>query len=299
MKPEKINDNNNMISVIIPVYNVEEYLFECLKSVIVNNYKKIEIIIIDDGSTDKSLNIAKRVQICDSRIKIIKQNNKGLSSARNIGIKNSKGEYFFFLDSDDFITPNCFNLLLRHISNYDIVSGGVLTFQDKERRKNKVKKNRLVGKLNFKDKFHSAEISCWNKLYKKHIFKDFVFKEGLIYEDLDMYWTIYNKNISVFSINEIVYHYRLRQGSIMRKDYSSNIKLQFNHIYILRNAIKNKRVANNYDILKLANHLFLDLKEKKCDKSSYEKYIYKELNLNLNSVIISKIKLLMYKILSL
>ena len=97
---------NSIISVIIPVYNVEKYLSRCIESVLNQTYRNLEIIIVDDGSTDDSLNICRRYEKKDKRIKVIHQDNGGLSSARNKGLMNSTGEYISFVDSDDWLHPD-------------------------------------------------------------------------------------------------------------------------------------------------------------------------------------------------
>ena len=118
--------NNPLISVIIPVYNVEDYLERCLDSVTSNTYRNLEIICVNDGSPDNCQVILERYAKEDSRIKVISQANKGLSAARNAGIDISKGDYLYFLDSDDWIHQNAFNVLLyaANKSNADIIVGG-------------------------------------------------------------------------------------------------------------------------------------------------------------------------------
>ena len=99
------------ISVVIPVYNVEKYLEQCLDSVIAQSFEDIEVICVNDGSTDSSLEILKRYANNDSRIKIISQKNKGAGAARNVGIENAAGEYVYFMDSDDYLNADAFERL--------------------------------------------------------------------------------------------------------------------------------------------------------------------------------------------
>ena len=112
-----------LVTVVVPIYNVERYLEKCLTSIILQTYKNLEVILVNDGSTDNSLNICKEFEKEDSRIRIISQENKGLSVARNVGIENAKGEYIAFVDSDDFISckfiENLYNESIRN--NSDIV----------------------------------------------------------------------------------------------------------------------------------------------------------------------------------
>ena len=102
------------ISIIIPVYNVENYLAECLNSVVNQTYRNIEIIIVNDGSTDNSFSIIQQYQLQDERIKIINQENQGLSAARNAGMKVASGEYLWFVDSDDYVAINACEEFVKH-----------------------------------------------------------------------------------------------------------------------------------------------------------------------------------------
>ena len=103
------------ISIIIPVYNVENYLAECLNSVVNQTYRNIEIIIVNDGSTDNSFSIIQQYQLQDERIKIINQENQGLSAARNAGMKVASGEYLWFVDSDDYVAINACEEFVKHL----------------------------------------------------------------------------------------------------------------------------------------------------------------------------------------
>ena len=125
-----------LISVIVPVYNSEKYLKECINSILHQTYENIEIIIINDGSTDNSLLISQELQKEDKRIKIINQKNSGVSYSRNKGIQEATGEYIMFVDSDDFIVQNYIELMYKEITknNYDACISG-MTFCDKNRKK--------------------------------------------------------------------------------------------------------------------------------------------------------------------
>jgi len=116
---------NKKISVIVPVYNVEKYLEECIESIINQTYKNLEIILVDDGSTDISVSICKKYEKLDNRIKVIQKINGGLSSSRNVGLDNATGEYIMFSDSDDFYTLDACEVMLNEIEkqNADYVIG--------------------------------------------------------------------------------------------------------------------------------------------------------------------------------
>ena len=116
---ENINENFPLISVIIPVYNVEKYLEDCLKSVCGQTYKNLEIIIVDDGSEDQSYKICEQYQRTDNRIRLIHQNNQGLSAARNTGINVAHGKYYNFTDSDDYVNKYMLEILYKNLKNFN------------------------------------------------------------------------------------------------------------------------------------------------------------------------------------
>lgn len=213
-----------MISIIIPIYNVERYLSQCLESVINQTYKELEIICINDGSPDNSLKILEKFQKKDNRIKLITQKNQGLAGARNTGINNATGEFIFFLDSDDWLPLNAIELLYNKQKNEDadIVIGGRNTITLKKENKffpKSYEKNLKFKEYimrSFKDK--SFRAVAWGKLYKKDIIKKYrlYFPKGLLYEDLLflMRYLYYSKKITVLS--ECVYNYRYdRKDSII------------------------------------------------------------------------------------
>lgn len=241
----------NLISVIIPIYNVEKYISRCLDSVINQTYKKIEIICVDDGSPDNSIKILKEYEKKDSRIKIIRQQNRGLSGARNTGIKNSRGEYIFFLDSDDWLPLNSLELLYKDILlNKSDISVGNLT-------KVYPKKNKEIGLKNLEKNNYSLKnyleysinkknftANVVNKLYKtKLIIKNqILFKEKILYEDFlfTIQYFIYCKKISV--IEEVVYYYFLeRENSIVNTVSERDLETFLNIIEIENFLIKNNQ----------------------------------------------------------
>lgn len=128
--------DNKLVSVVMPIYNAEKYLKDNLPLLINQTYKNFELILVNDGSKDKSLAICQDFAKKDSRIKVISQENKGVSSARNLGIENSKGEYICFVDADDFTMPNYLSTLVSTIENNDL---GIVNFIEiKEKNLNKV-----------------------------------------------------------------------------------------------------------------------------------------------------------------
>ena len=115
-----MNKNEPLISIIVPVYNVEKYLSKCIDSIINQTYKNIEIILIDDGSTDSSGAICDKYALVDSRIHVLHIENSGVSNARNVGLNHATGDYIGFVDSDDYIEPNMYELLLEELIADDV-----------------------------------------------------------------------------------------------------------------------------------------------------------------------------------
>ncbi|CAM4038785.1 Putative glycosyltransferase EpsH [Vibrio aerogenes CECT 7868] len=286
-------ERSDLISVIIPVYNVEKYLAECLQSVIVQSYPYIEIICVIDGSKDNSFNIARYYQMCDDRIKIIWQENQGLSGARNTGLKVAQGDFIFFLDSDDSIEPDAITLLHQHIDHYDIVCGGITCVEEETGARYPYKKNRTIGEVDFNRKFYALETVVWNKLYRKEVFTEIRFTRGLIYEDLELYWRLYSHPVRVYCIPEDIYHYRIRENSIMTKSYSGDETHQEHHIHITRVAYSaaEKDRRKRYLFYKLCIKFLNDLDEKNSPKEKYEQFIYKHYKISRNLSCLLRMKI--------
>lgn len=221
-----------MISVIIPVYNVEKYLNQCLDSVCNQSFKNLEIICVNDGSTDNSLEILKDYSKKDDRIKIISQDNNGLGHARNTGLKHAAGDYVFFLDSDDFLCENCLEELYLNITSNgsDLVIFNFFIFHEREDTYNSAGLliNELFGELdynnftfNYKDikKYIMDEyFAAWFKLYKKEFLDkhELCFPEGIAFEDVlfQIQSFLYAEKISF--LPKSLYNYRVTDGSLTR-----------------------------------------------------------------------------------
>lgn len=182
-----------MISVIIPIYNVEDYIYKCVNSVLCQTYKDLEIILVDDGSTDSSSDICDALKIIDNRIIVVHKDNGGLSSARNTGLKIAKGDYISFVDSDDMIHPEAFEIYLNTLidTNSDIVFSDLLRFTEFESINNLknfnnyeiyeyTTKESLINLLN--NTIPSIIPAC-AKLYKRKLFSNIFFPEKKLHED--------------------------------------------------------------------------------------------------------------------
>ncbi len=216
---------NDLISVIIPIYNVEEYLNQCIESVIKQTYRHLEIILVDDGSPDKCPEICDMWAKKDNRIKVIHKQNGGLSDARNAGIDLSTGKYIAFVDSDDWIMPEMYEKMLHTLENEnaDICACNILACYPDE---NVVCGNNdyFVGNseqtLDLLYSDTKYPVSAWNKLYKRKCWDNLRFPVGKICEDaFTTYLLIHNANY-IIQIPEALYCYRIRSNSIMTSDFS-------------------------------------------------------------------------------
>ncbi len=210
------------VSVIIPVYNVEKYIRQCLESVINQTLKDIEIIVVNDGTKDNSMKIVEEY-LSDERIKIINKENGGLSSARNAGMREAQGKYIYFIDSDDFADKEVLSTLYENSENekMDIVFSNFSYYNDKTK-----KEKRAKFIFPFKEKiskgyyylYNGEEINVWNRLYKKDFLEkyNFQFIEGIIYEDQDFGFKTIILAEKIKYVANYGYKYRVeREGSIM------------------------------------------------------------------------------------
>lgn len=289
------------ISIIVPIYNSEKYLKQCIESLITQTFKNIEIILINDGSTDKSKQICEEYAVKDDRIKLINKNNEGVSVARNIGIKIATGKYIAFIDSDDWLEPIYLETLYNEISknnadlvicNYNII------------RRNKKIKNIKFPKNNFlkskeelqciqaailslkittfsllNQNFYGAGV-LWNKLYKREIIEKYNLKFNMekikaIFEDVIFNYNYIEQINSLQIINETLYNYRTLQNSATRA-FNKDI-LQINQIVF--KDIKEKKLTHKDDKLyeyslniRIINNFYTSVKIYFCNKKNTKRY---------------------------
>lgn len=207
------------ISVIIPIYNVEKYIKQCLESVLNQTYKNLEIILVNDGTKDSSMEIIEEY-LLDERIIVINKENGGLSSARNYGLEKVTGEYIYFLDSDDWLEENTLEILINNSNDVDIVRGNFY-YYDEIKNTKILPKFKLEYNKNLEAKFllqDGVEIMVWNKLYRTSFIKknNLKFVEGIIHEDEEFTFKTYMLNPKVEYLEKVTYNYRInRANSIM------------------------------------------------------------------------------------
>lgn len=217
-----------LISIIVPVYNVSSYLEECIDSILAQTYRKLEIILINDGSTDNSGEICERYSKKDKRIIIIQQPNKGLSAARNSGLDVASGDYISFVDSDDYIHERYIELLWQcareQKSNY--VIGSYEKVAEKGKRTVAYREDVTVQRYGRKETMlamlYRKKLSMYahGKLYKRELYDNIRFPEGKIYEDIPTTWKIVQRVSDTIYIDFPLYYYRQRPDSIVKEKYS-------------------------------------------------------------------------------
>lgn len=307
------------ITVIIPVYNVENYLKKCLDTIINQTYKNLEIIIIDDGSTDKSSEIVDEYAVKDSRIKVFHQNNLGVSVARNKGLDNANGDYILFVDPDDWIELNTCEILLNEILHKKV---DLLIFNFYREFKNNTKKNpeySFSGKREeLKLKIQESILAPYTKIeninaiiggfpWNKFVSRKAIGKIRFPLENLKAIWEdflfnvmLLDKSISVDLSNNYLYHYRTCNNSATRRFNSDIIKIndEFYEILSKLNIYKNNdtffkqfiyvRLVNN---LKLELDLYFFNKELDIKFKEKIKLLERQVNKNYLKEAITKVKL--------
>ena len=268
------------LSIIVPIYNVEQYLEECLNSIINQSIENIEVILINDGSTDLSKDIASKFVEKDKRFVLINQQNQGLSAARNTGIQMAKGKYIYFIDSDDFIIDNknlkeMVDLLEKY--NSDALVGRMVRVYD---NKNKVLDSEYINLFNTdvctKREYLKVSVNhncapCCMYMYKRSLLTDnnIKFKVGFLHEDEDFTPRVLLKTKKISIYNEGFYGYRQRENSITKTFSKKNIKdiisilLDLDQEYNNINEKMIRKIMKNRSVIKIKkiiyNYNYLDI----------------------------------------
>ena len=223
-----------LISVIVPIYNIEQYLPACIESIRSQSYYNIEIILVDDGSKDGSLEVCKKFESIDDRIRVIHKSNGGLSTARNVGIESSRGCYLAFVDGDDYIHPDMLRTLYDNLKNYASEisccsfrkvyhNGGKIELADDLIQDNV---NYYTGDDKFIELYKNNinMVIAGNKIYDKKLFRSIRYPEGRLHEDeYIIHELLFECNRIVFTSRQM-YFYVQRSGSIMNEGGALNIK---------------------------------------------------------------------------
>lgn len=216
---------DELISVIIPIYKVEAFLDECIASVVAQTYSNLEIILVNDGSPDNCPQMCDRWAAKDNRIKVIHKENGGLSDARNAAIDIATGSFIAFVDSDDWIDPRMYEVMLTAIKkeNADICACNILSCFHERRvawgcKKYTTGDSEKILSLLYCDTAYP--VSAWNKLYRHELWDNLRFPVGKICEDAFTTYLLVDRASKIVQIPEALYCYRIRENSIMTASFS-------------------------------------------------------------------------------
>lgn len=295
---------NPKVSIIVPVYNVELYLRRCINSLLRQTYAHIEIILVDDGSTDSSGLICDEYLNIDNRIVVIHKKNGGLSSARNAGLEIASGEYIGFLDSDDWAKTEMFEFLLFLITeaNADIVQCGLTVFYEDQEPSEYVKQNVIrepiihMSAIEAYKQLYGLDVNkginflSWNKLYKRELFNILRFSEGKDNEDVIMTSKILTLCSKITISNTPMVFYMQRKNSIMGEQKNNKYKMLSSHcyayldvydFYVEKNIEKRNGIVNyiSYTVCSLIKlgltdivyrknikHVLIAVRKRKCER---------------------------------
>ena len=260
---------NEKISIIIPVYKVQDYLAKCIESILHQTYKNLEIIMVDDGSPDDCGKICDHYAARDERIHVIHKKNEGVARARNDGLDHATGDYISFIDSDDWISKNAYEYLHQGIIKYDadcsvgrcirvIDKDGVLTPQKGSVPPVRCKTSTEAIKdvlLN-----HSA---VWNRLFKRHVFEQIRFPLDRINDDEVVALHAYAECDKIVFLNQATYYYRIRQNSITTSGFSlRNVDCYHNSIdnlAFIRNRLPELEACAEFKYIKAMLYCYVNL----------------------------------------
>ncbi|WP_053984386.1 glycosyltransferase family 2 protein [Niameybacter massiliensis] len=284
-----------LISVVIPIYNVEPYLKRCIDSVIQQTYSNVEIWLVNDGSIDRCGQIADQYAKKDCRIHVIHKVNGGLSDARNVGMASATGEYLFFLDSDDWIVPDALESLYGTIQKEDadlVVGGLYYAYEDKISQEFRMKEENMAFEV--LDHFQAMEalVCCesiknfaWGKLYKRSLIQDIKFPKGKLFEDIFWQHQVFSRVHKCVVLAKPIVYYFQRPESIVGTFKAKNLdRLEGLHE-------RYKFISHNYPELALGMQqqflgacveslVLLFLYKKQINNKKYRREICKYINTN-------------------
>lgn len=235
-----MDKQTSLISIIVPVYNVQDYLERCVDSLLRQTYPNLEIILIDDGSTDRSLDMCRKFAEADARIKVMSQPNKGIGAVRNAGLACARGEYVAFVDSDDWVEPDMYETLLGVMvsERADMVCCSHFREMENKSELSNAVCNRMVT-LTREEAFEALRVGkfvlnfLWDKLFRREVLADIVFPEKRQFEDLIVsgQW-LYNVEKVVY-LPSPKYHYAIRSNSLTNGVDTFNLKWRYEMVKAL------------------------------------------------------------------
>lgn len=307
------NLNKIKVSLIIPVYNVESYLCKCLKSAITQTLKDIEIIVVNDGSTDSSGTIIKSFLDIDKRIVLIDKENGGLSSARNMGIKVAHGEFIAFLDSDDSIEPTFLEKMYCYAkeTNSDIVMCNYSKVIEKNGHiisgYRNIKNNTVFSSEEAVHKIIldlSIQNYAWDKIYKRNLFieHNIFYPVGMYYEDMPTTFRLFFYANQVAYLNEYLYNYLQRENSITKSFNEKHIEDVLKALYLMKefmldNGIylkysKEYRFFCNKNLVIFTHNIIMKYRADKYTLKEAIKYLSTRISILKNDIVIKDDKII-------
>lgn len=219
-----MNQYNPLISVIVPIYNVEPYIEDCLESLHLQDYQHLEILLIDDGSTDGSAAVCKTYVQLDKRFSYFYKKNSGQSGARNFALDRCHGEYISFVDSDDLVAHNFYSVISKKLSlNIDIVQFGFYYGTTRDVPMHKFSNRELTSRECLSEFLLYGPDVVWCRIFSSKLFENIRFKEGIIKEDTYILPTLIKQARLIVSTDECLYFYRQRVGSTMNSGFSRKL----------------------------------------------------------------------------
>ncbi|WP_302940453.1 glycosyltransferase family 2 protein [Megamonas funiformis] len=288
-----------IVTIIVPVYNVDKYLKRCIDSILCQTFCDWKLLLIDDGSTDKSASICDEYVKLDTRIKVVHKKNEGVSTARNLGIKLAKGKYITFIDSDDWIEKDFLEIIVSEKEKMNVpilVTGFVVEYNNKKKYIFKKDKRKILKKNEAKLEFLKARIFNWtiyDKLYDRNIFDKYKFNTKIrIGEDMLLFWQLINEVECIGYIPLYKYHYDASASKTMTSDFSRKwMKPLFLKIDIyneVKNISKEHRLkGKNLYLSDMITILFKVIKSKKKNKNFIIKILINKLLPNFWYIIFS------------
>jgi len=281
-------NENILVSIIVPIYKVENYLEKCLDSIIAQTHKNLQIILIDDGSPDGCGEICDEYGNKDSRITVIHQKNMGLSAARNAGFEKVLGKYIGFVDSDDYIAEDMYESLVDAIEKYDTdismcsyykVDNNIVSKAEYPEQKDRVySRNEALKELLID---HKIQNYVWNKLYKKELFSKIRFPDGKEFEDIATIFYVFEKINSIVKISQTKYFYVTRSESIVndvsRKTINNYLEFSIKRYMYIKKKYPELKLYNDYKLVSTTVRAFYDafiLKDAEYLRSNNFKKLY-------------------------
>ena len=239
--------NNEKISIVVPVYNVEQYIDQCITSLIGQLYTNLEILLVDDGSSDRSGNICDEYALKDSRIKVFHIKNSGQSTARNVGIDNATGEYIAFVDSDDYVDTDMYLMMIETANNKDaqIVECNFEGRHIKAPEQDSIDKSDYIEmsgedaikrQLDYRIESQYPGTALWPKMFRKDVIGDMRLPDGCIHEEFALLASAFLKADKYVYICETMYHRTIRDNSTTAMEFSDRAFDKLT-VYRMRNEL--------------------------------------------------------------